>query len=52
MSTLVVQGMRGGYATADEIVKGIDLTVQDRDLAVIIGPNGLSRMSIIRLLLG
>lgn len=52
MSTLVVQGVRGGYATADEIVKGIDLTVQDRDLAVIIGPNGAGKSTFLKLVAG
>jgi branched-chain amino acid transport system ATP-binding protein len=52
VSTLVVQGMRGGYAAADEIVKGIDLTVQDRDLAIIIGPNGAGKSTFLKLVAG
>ena len=52
MSTLVVQDMRGGYASADEIVKGIDLTVKAHDLAVIIGPNGAGKSTFLKLVAG
>ena len=38
MTTLTVAGLRGGYATAEEIVKGVYLTVAARDVCVIIGP--------------
>jgi branched-chain amino acid transport system ATP-binding protein len=40
MTTLEITEIRGGYATAEEIVKGVDLTVAAQDFCVIIGPNG------------
>src|SRR5450631_286633 len=52
MSTLQIQGIRGGYATAEEIVKGIDLDVRAHDLAVIIGPNGAGKSTFLKLVAG
>ena len=52
MSTLSVEALRGGYASADEIVKGIDLTVRAHDLAVIIGPNGAGKSTFLKLVAG
>jgi branched-chain amino acid transport system ATP-binding protein len=52
MSTLTVEALRGGYASADEIVKGIDLTVKAHDLAVIIGPNGAGKSTFLKLVAG
>ncbi len=52
MSMLRIEGIRGGYATADEIVKGIHLTVDGHDLAVIIGPNGAGKSTFLKLVAG
>lgn len=52
MSMLRIEGIRGGYATADEIVKGIDMTVDGHDLAVIIGPNGAGKSTFLKLIAG
>jgi len=52
MAHLKVEGIRGGYASADEIVKGIDLEVKARDLAVIIGPNGAGKSTFLKLVAG
>ncbi|WPB58937.1 ABC transporter ATP-binding protein [Xylophilus sp. GOD-11R] len=52
MATLRIEGMRGGYATAEEIVKGIDLEVAAGDLAVIIGPNGAGKSTFLKLVAG
>jgi len=52
MSTLKIEGVRGGYATAEEIVKGIDLEIRARDLAVIIGPNGAGKSTFLKLVAG
>src|SRR5450631_919803 len=52
MSTLQIQGIRGGYATAEEIVKGIDLDVRAGDLAVVIGPNGAGKSTFLKLVAG
>lgn len=52
MTTLKVSGIRGGYGSADEIVKGIDLEVRANDLAVIIGPNGAGKSTFLKLVAG
>ncbi|RZL89502.1 MAG: ABC transporter ATP-binding protein [Variovorax sp.] len=52
MTTLNVGDIRGGYGSADEIVKGIDLEVKARDLAVIIGPNGAGKSTFLKLVAG
>ncbi|WGD50137.1 ABC transporter ATP-binding protein [Bradyrhizobium sp. CB1650] len=52
MTTLNASAVCGGYATADFIVKGVDLTVAPRDLAVIIGPNGAGKSTFLKLLAG
>ncbi|WP_426435791.1 ABC transporter ATP-binding protein [Bradyrhizobium genosp. P] len=52
MTTLNASAVCGGYATADFIVKGVDITVAPRDLAVIIGPNGAGKSTFLKLLAG
>lgn len=52
MTTLQVNDVRGGYSTAEEIVKGIDLTVRAGDLAVVIGPNGAGKSTFLKLIAG
>jgi len=52
MTTLNIAEIRGGYGSADEIVKGIDLEVRARDLAVIIGPNGAGKSTFLKLVAG
>jgi ABC-type branched-subunit amino acid transport system ATPase component len=52
MTTLHMRDIRGGYGSADEIVKGIDLEVKAGDLAVIIGPNGAGKSTFLKLVAG
>jgi len=52
MTTLSASDVCGGYATAELIVKGVDLTVGPRELAVIIGPNGAGKSTFLKLLAG
>jgi branched-chain amino acid transport system ATP-binding protein len=52
MTTLNANALCGGYATADFIVKGVDLTVAPKDLAIIIGPNGAGKSTFLKLLAG
>jgi branched-chain amino acid transport system ATP-binding protein len=52
MTTLSAIDVRGGYATAELIVKGVDLVVGPKDLAVIIGPNGAGKSTFLKLLAG
>jgi branched-chain amino acid transport system ATP-binding protein len=52
MSTLHVDGVRGGYSSAEEIVKGIDVTVCPGDLAIVVGPNGAGKSTFLKLIAG
>ncbi len=52
MTTLNASDVCGGYATAELIVKGVDLTVGPKELAVIIGPNGAGKSTLLKLLAG
>jgi ABC-type branched-subunit amino acid transport system ATPase component len=52
MTTLSASGVCGGYAAAELIVKGVDLTVAPRELAVVIGPNGAGKSTFLKLLAG
>ena len=52
MTTLNASAVCGGYATADFIVKGVDLKVAPTDLTVIIGPNGAGKSTFLKLLAG
>ena len=52
MTTLNASAVWGGYATAELIVKGVDLTVGPKELTVIIGPNGAGKSTLLKLLAG
>jgi branched-chain amino acid transport system ATP-binding protein/neutral amino acid transport system ATP-binding protein len=52
MSLLEITGLRGGYAAADEIVKGADLGVAAREIVALIGPNGAGKSTLLKLVAG
>jgi ABC-type branched-subunit amino acid transport system ATPase component len=52
MTTLSASAVCGGYATAELIVRGVDLTVAPKELAVIVGPNGAGKSTFLKLLAG
>jgi len=52
MSLLVLDELRGGYAAADEIVKGAGLTVEAGEIVALIGPNGAGKSTLLKLVAG
>ena len=52
MSLLAIGGLRGGYAVADEIVKGTDLVVAPGEIVALIGPNGADKSTLLKLVAG
>ena len=52
MSLLEITGLRGGYAAADEIVKGADLKVDAGEIVALIGPNGVGKSTLLKLIAG
>jgi branched-chain amino acid transport system ATP-binding protein/neutral amino acid transport system ATP-binding protein len=52
MSLLNVTDLRGGYAAADEVVKGADLHVEAGEIVALIGPNGAGKSTLLKLIAG
>ena len=49
---LGVSGLVAGYGAADEILKGVDLAVQQGELLAIIGPNGAGKSTLLKAVAG
>lgn len=49
---LSVSELRGGYAVADEIVKGATLDVDASEIVALIGPNGAGKSTLLKLIAG
>ncbi len=49
---LEVQGLVGGYGAADEILKGITLSLAPRRMAAIVGPNGAGKSTLLKAVAG
>src|ERR1041384_7331694 len=52
MSLLDVADLRGGYAAADEVVKGAHLHVEPGEIVSLIGPNGAGKSTLLKLIAG
>jgi branched-chain amino acid transport system ATP-binding protein len=49
---LVIEGLAGGYASADRIVKGVSMTASRGEMVAIIGPNGAGKSTALKLATG
>lgn len=52
MSVLSVERVTAGYAAADEVLKGVDLHVEEREIVTIIGPNGAGKSTLLKTIAG
>ena len=51
MATLTLRGLRKSYGPA-EVIKGIDLDIDDRELVVFVGPSGCGKSTLLRMIAG
>lgn len=51
-SLLEVADLRGGYAAADEIVRGAALRVEAGEIVALIGPNGAGKSTLLKMIAG
>lgn len=49
---LEVEGLVGGYGAADEILKGITVSLPERRMAAIVGPNGAGKSTLLKAIAG
>ena len=51
MSTVTLRNIRKTY-TDTEIIKGIDLDIEDREFVVFVGPSGCGKSTLLRMIAG
>ncbi|MBN9073462.1 MAG: ABC transporter ATP-binding protein [Rhizobiales bacterium] len=51
MGSVILSGVRKSYGDV-EVIKGIDLTVADRELCVFVGPSGCGKSTLLRMIAG
>src|ERR1043165_5491754 len=49
---LAVSNVVAGYGAHDEVLKGVGLTVAERELVVLIGPNGAGKSTLLKSIAG
>ena len=52
MGVLSATGIVAGYTAADEILKGVDISVEPKEIVTIIGPNGAGKSTLLKTLAG
>ena len=51
MSTVTLKNIRKSYG-AVEIIKGVDLQIEDREFCVFVGPSGCGKSTLLRMIAG
>ena len=51
MSSVVLSGVRKLYG-AIEVIKGIDLVIEDREMVIFVGPSGCGKSTLLRMIAG
>jgi branched-chain amino acid transport system ATP-binding protein/neutral amino acid transport system ATP-binding protein len=52
MANLIAKDIVAGYGAADEILKGVDLTIAPGEITCIIGPNGAGKSTLLKVIAG
>jgi branched-chain amino acid transport system ATP-binding protein len=52
LGLLTVNGVIAGYSGADQILKGIDFAVEDKEIVCIVGPNGAGKSTLLKTIAG
>ena len=51
MSTVVLKGIEKSYG-AVQVIKGVDLSIEDREFCVFVGPSGCGKSTLLRMIAG
>ncbi len=51
MATVTLKGIRKSYGDV-EIIKGVNLSIEDREFCVFVGPSGCGKSTLLRMIAG